>query len=106
MEPGPGQHPKGPVFLHQGLPAKAPLRRGKACGDLKVVQQGGWLADTPPVGVHAGQADGLFIKLAHVSCFPRITMLVLQQMSSMSSAVAAGMRTWAPHWVQIRSTEL
>jgi len=38
--------------------------------------------------------------------FPRINMVFLQQMSSMSSAVAAGMRIWAPHWAQMRSMEL
>ena len=105
-EPGAGQHPEGAVALYQRLPAEAALLRRQGGGNLQVVEQGGGLADAPPVGVHPLQADGLLIKQAHGFFFPRIKMVCLQQMSSMSSAVAAGMRIWAPHWAQIKSTEL
>ena len=58
------------------------------------------------IRIQSRQTDGVFIIQTHVRCFPRIKMVFLQQISSMSSAVAAGIRTWAPQSAQMMSTEL
>ena len=104
--PHPGEHPERPVLPGDDLPGEAAMLRGLGGRLLEVSQQGRGLAD--PLSVHIPGVDGQghLIPQAHVSALPRISRLVLQHRSSMSSAVAAGMRISAPHWPHTRSTEL
>ena len=94
--PHPGEHPEGVVAVCGHVPAEAPVLGGLGGRLLDVAQQGGGLAVAVPIHVPGVDGQGHLVKEAHLDSFPRSSSVVLQQMSSRSSAVAAGMRIWAP----------